>query len=63
MHGLKLLSIILLISGGTVFAIGLWLYWITNPVSEWASAFTMIGLLFLLGAIILLCIGQQYDVA
>ena len=61
MHPLKIFSIILLILGALTFSGGLWLYWITNPISGWASAFIMTGILFLLEAIVLLCVVQQYE--
>lgn len=62
MHILKFISIILLLSGVGFFAAGLWLYWTTNPISNWASVLIMIGIIVLLGAIILLIISLQYEI-
>lgn len=61
MHALKVTSILILLAGIGLFILGLVLYWTTNPISGWASASIMIGLLFLLGAIIMLAISEQYD--
>lgn len=61
MNSLKFVSILLLIFGGILFIIGLWLYWTTNPISGWAGFSVVTGLLFLFGAIIFLCVSQQYD--
>lgn len=61
MHALKFVSILLLISGALIFAAGLFLYWTTDPISGWAGGLIVIGLLFLLGSIIMLCVSLQYD--
>lgn len=61
MHFLKITGILILIIGIILFTIGLLLYWRTNPISGWASFNLTMGTLLLLGAIILLCVSQQYD--
>jgi hypothetical protein len=61
MNWTKIFSILLFLSGAVFFSLGIYLYWTTNPISGWASILVMTGLLFLLGAIVFLCIGQQYD--
>jgi len=61
MHVVKIISIILLISGIIVFVGGLIILWRSTPPYGWASILILIGILFLLGAIITLCIGQQYE--
>jgi hypothetical protein len=61
MHALTVASILLLIAGSLVLAGGLFLYWQTNPVSIWATALVIIGMLFLLGSIIMLCVSLQYN--
>lgn len=58
----KILSIISLIGGIIIFFGGIWLYWVTDPVLGWASVLVTLGLLFLLIAIIFICLGQEYDV-
>ena len=63
MHALKFASILLMLAGAAIFGAGLFLYWQTNPISDWASACIMIGLLFLLGSIIMLAVSHQYDLA
>lgn len=62
MHPLKIVSIVLLIAGAIIFTSGLLLFWKSQPPYGWASIFIMIGLLFLLGSIIMLCVAQQYDI-
>jgi len=62
MYILKLLSILLVISGSILFGCGIGLYWNTNPVVSYASIFIMIGMIMLIASIGLLCIGEQYDV-
>lgn len=61
MHALKIASVLILIAGVILFSTGVIVYWINNPVPNWASGFVMSGLLIILGAIILLCISLQYD--
>ena len=61
MHPLKIVSILLLVSGATIFVAGLIVLWKTQPPYGWASILIMIGILFLLGSIIMLCVAQQYD--
>lgn len=61
MHPLKVVSILLLIAGAIIFAVGVFILWRCQPPYGWASIFIMFGILFLLGAIIMICIAQQYD--
>ena len=59
MNVVKIISIILLISGIIVFVGGIIILWRSEPPYGWASVLIFIGILFLLGANITLCIGQQ----
>lgn len=61
MHPLKIVSIVLLALGAIIFAAGLIILWKAPPPYSWASIYIMLGILFLLGAIIILCVSQQYD--
>lgn len=60
MNAFTLFSFLVLVGGIIVFGIGLILYWTTNPVTYWADAAIIIGLLFLLGSIMMLCVSVQY---
>lgn len=62
MHSTITTSIILLFLGITFLILGIWLYWTTNPISNWASPSVVIGILLLLGAIIALCLGQNAEI-
>ncbi|CAH6420255.1 Hypothetical protein HVR_LOCUS1143 [uncultured virus] len=61
MHWLKIVSIILVIAGTIIFVAGLILLYFGNPPYGTVSALLIIGLLFILGAIIMLCVAQEYD--
>ena len=61
MHLLKIFSILLLIIGVIILIAGLFWYWNASPPYGYISAVVIIGLLFMLGAIILLCVSFQYD--
>lgn len=61
MNILKIICILLLFVGIGFFVSGVWLYWVTDPISEWAGVFIVFGLLFLFSSIIFLCIDEQYD--
>lgn len=60
MNVLRTTSIFLIVGGAIVFAGGIIVYWSTT--SPYGSVLTMIGLLFLLAAVIMLCISMQYEV-
>lgn len=61
MHFLKILSILFLIVGIVFFVVGIIWYWNSSPPYGYTSALITIGLLFILGSIIILCISLQYD--
>ena len=61
MHPLKIVSIVLLLTGAVVLAAGLIVMWTTQPPYGSASVLITLGILFLLGSIIMLCVSQQYD--
>lgn len=61
MHLLKIFSIILLIIGIIIVVSGLIWYWNASPPYGNISVIIIIGFLFMLGAIIMLCVSLQYD--
>lgn len=61
MHPLKITSILLFLAGAIIFFAGLLILWKGNPPYGTASVLIAIGLLFALGAIIMLCVSLQYD--
>jgi hypothetical protein len=61
MNSIKVISVLILLLGIAALTVGLIIYWYTLPVSPWASVLVLIGILLMLGAIILLCIGIHYD--
>jgi hypothetical protein len=60
MNALTAASIGLLILGSIIFIIGMIVHWNTNPISGWADASITVGMLFLLGAIAMLCVSYSY---
>lgn len=62
MHPLKIVSIILLLTGIVVFVAGMLLLWLTKPPYGWANVLITTGILFLLGAIIMLAVSFEYDI-
>lgn len=61
MHWLKIASILILIIGIIIFVAGLLVLYFGNPPYGTASALLIIGVLFLLGSIAMLCVSLQYD--
>lgn len=59
MSPLKIFSIIFLITGAFLFAIGIYIYWVTNPTPTYINFFILFGLSIILISIILLCLSQQ----
>lgn len=63
MNVLQIFSILVLIAGLVIFFIGLTIYAVLNPAPEWCSLVIMIGMLFVLGAIVLVITSIDYDKA
>ena len=60
MHGLKIISVIAMVSG-LLMAAALLLLWLSQPPYKAGSILLVVGLIFIVGAIILLCVAQDPD--
>jgi len=61
MNLLSYVSIFVLIIGIIIFAAGLSVFWFMNPAPEYCSAIICFGLLFVLGAILMITLSVDYD--
>ncbi len=61
MHGLKIISVIAMVSGLLMVAAALLLLWLSQPPYKAGSILLVVGLIFIVGAIILLCVAQDPD--
>lgn len=61
MNPLRVISIILFIGGFLIFAAGLAIIWLTNPISEYGTISLVVGFMFIVAAIVFLCFSEQYD--
>ncbi len=61
MHGLKIISILVLAAGVLTIVAAMLLLWLTPPPYKIGSLLIVMGLIFIVGSIILICVSQQYD--
>jgi heme A synthase len=61
MNWFKIASVLLLLGGLVLLVIGLAILNFLTEVPAWNTVIIIIGLLFMLGAVVMLCLALQYD--